>query len=205
MSMRAITSIAVHCAYTPPQMDIGAAEIARWHRARGFSDIGYHFVIRRQGQVETGRALERPGAHVAGRNAHSIGVCLAGGKAADADLPDMNFSGAQLAALRALLFELRQRFPHAEILGHCDYPRVSKPCPCFDVRAWWDGAPPALPKERQGASFWPGIEFFAPQEFDRPMHPGFIRLLDRARKAAGTPFVIERTVSDREALVRIAL
>lgn len=205
MSMRAITSIAVHCAYTTADMDIGVAEIARWHRARGFSDIGYHFVIRRQGQVETGRALERTGAHVAGHNAHSIGVCLAGGKAADADTVEMNFTDAQMAALRSLLCELKQRFPNAEVMGHCDYPGVAKACPCFDVRAWWDGKEPALPQSQKGQDLWPGIEFFAPEEFARPMHPSFIRILDRSRKAAGIPFIVERTISDREALLRVKL
>jgi len=203
MSMRAITSIAVHCAYTPPDMDVGVAEIARWHRARGFSDIGYHFVIRRPGNVETGRSLERPGAHVAGHNGHSIGICLVGGRAQHADRPEMNFTDAQMAALRRLVGELRQRFPNAELMGHCDYPGVSKACPCFDVRTWWKGMPASQPRTEDARAFWPGIEHFVPAEFGRPMHPEFIRLLDRARKAAGVPFIVERAVNDREALIRI--
>lgn len=205
MSMRDITSIAVHCAYTPPSMDVGAERIARWHRARGFSDIGYHFVIRRGGQVETGRALERPGAHVGGHNAHSIGVCLAGGKAENYDRPEMNFTEAQMSALRSLLFELRQRFPRAAVMGHCDYPGVSKPCPCFDVQAWWNGKAATDSGNMPEQDFWPGIDHFVPREFDQPMHPSFIRLLEQARKAAGVPFVVERTISGREALIRIKL
>ena len=77
--MRGITTIAVHCAATTPDMDIGAATIDRWHKERGFSSIGYHYVIRRDGTLETGRPLNTPGAHVQGHNAHSIGICLAGG------------------------------------------------------------------------------------------------------------------------------
>lgn len=208
MSMRAITSIAVHCAYTSPAMDIGVAEIRRWHLARGFSDIGYHFVIRRDGSIETGRTLERSGAHVAGHNARSIGVCLAGGKAQHANKPEANFNEAQLASLRALLTELSARFPNAEIMGHCDYPGVAKPCPCFDVRTWWNRGGAALPplsQDKAEQGFWPGIEYFSPSEFDRDMHPEFVKLLDRARKAAGKPFVVERTVSGREAVVRVKL
>lgn len=80
---RRITLIVVHCAATPPHQDVGAAEIGAWHRKRGFRSIGYHYVIRRNGAIETGRALSRAGAHVQGHNAHSIGICMAGGVSAE--------------------------------------------------------------------------------------------------------------------------
>lgn len=202
---RTIDSIAVHCAYTPPNMDIGAATIDRWHKDRGFTGIGYHFVIRRNGSMEQGRPLRQPGAHVQGHNARSIGICLIGGKAAQADLPEMNFTNDQFAALRCLLEHLTAHFPQAAVMGHRDYPGVTKACPCFDVASWWKGAPARLPDDPPREDFWPGIDFFRPAEFKRPMHPEFVRLLDRARRAAGVPFRIERACSDREALVRVRL
>ena len=68
LSADSIRYLVVHCAATPPEMDIGAKEIDLWHRQRGWSGIGYHFVIRRDGRVEAGRPLDRPGAHAQGFN-----------------------------------------------------------------------------------------------------------------------------------------
>lgn len=202
--MRNIDNIVVHCAYTPPGMDVGAAEIDRWHKARGWSGIGYHFVIRRDGRVEKGRPLEKVGAHVAGHNAHSIGICLVGGKAREQDIPEDNYTAAQLAALRSLIEVLQARFPQADILGHRDFPNVHKACPCFDVRSWITGNKTDTTPEK-AQPFWPGIEHFVPSEFDRPMNPSFIMLLDRAREAAGVPFYVESTINESAALLRIEL
>ena len=72
--------IAVHCSATRPSMDVGVKEIDQWHRARGFSGgVGYHYVIRRDGTLEHGRAEAAVGAHVEGYNHNSVGVCLGGG------------------------------------------------------------------------------------------------------------------------------
>lgn len=128
--------IVVHCAATPPSLDIGVKEITRWHRERGFLTIGYHFVIRRDGTVETGRAEAAIGAHVENHNKDSVGVCLVGGTDA-AGNPQDNFTPSQFAALRGLLRRLLTTYPGAEVLGHRDFPGVSKACPCFDTRAWW--------------------------------------------------------------------
>ena len=134
--MRTIRKIVVHCAATRPEADVGAAEIRRWHmRGNGWRDIGYHYVIRRGGLVESGRPLEEAGAHVSGHNSDSVGVCLAGGLNR-AGQSAAEYSPEQWAALRELLGRLAERFPKAEILGHRDFPGVKKDCPCFDVRAW---------------------------------------------------------------------
>ena len=134
--MRHIGAIVVHCAATKPDADIGAAEIRKWHiQGNGWRDIGYHYVIRRNGRVESGRPLEQVGAHVAGHNADSIGVCLVGGLDA-AGRSAAEYSPEQWTALRQLLGRLSGRFPEAEILGHRDFPGVRKDCPCFDVRRW---------------------------------------------------------------------
>lgn len=130
--MREINAIVIHCAYTPVDMDIGAAEIKNWHvHDNRWRDIGYHYVIRRNGTVELGRPLSEPGAHVAGHNQKTIGICLVGGK------PDDNFTATQMAALGALVVELRRQFPDAAIKGHRDYQGTGKTCPQFDVGEWW--------------------------------------------------------------------
>lgn len=128
--------IAVHCSATQAKSDIGAKEIDRMHRQRGFAKIGYHFVIRRNGVVETGRAITEIGAHVEGHNAHSLGICLIGGIAPDGKA-ETNFTDDQYASLAALLLHLKTQFVKAEVLGHRDFPGVKKDCPCFDVRSWF--------------------------------------------------------------------
>lgn len=128
--------IVVHCSATPPTMNIGRQEIDRWHRQRGFREIGYHYVIRRDGSIEVGRDLDKVGAHVEGYNAVSYGICLVGGVDAD-NQPEDNFEKAQKAALIPLIEKLLARSPKAKVLGHRDLPRVNKACPSFDVKEWW--------------------------------------------------------------------
>jgi len=127
--------LVVHCSATPPHMDIGRDEIDSWHRERGFSRIGYHYVIRRTGEIEAGRQGGSPGAHVKGYNAHALGICLVGGTDSDGE-PEDNFNFLQMDALWGLLRGLKQAYPEAEILGHRDFPDVHKACPSFSVRTW---------------------------------------------------------------------
>lgn len=134
--MRPITSIAVHCAATPAGKAFHASDIDKWHRANGWAGIGYHFVITLDGSIEPGRDLAEPGAHVAGHNAKSIGICLIGGMNAQNTAPANTFNPRQFDALALLLHGLRASHPAAEIKGHRDYPNVAKACPSFDVRAW---------------------------------------------------------------------
>lgn len=137
--MRDINKIIIHCSFTPKTMDIGVEEIRKWHLERGWSDIGYHYVIRRDGTVETGRPVEKPGAHCKGHNQDSIGICLAGGKGTDGK-PFFNFSQEQLRTLEDLLEGLWAEYPFKKgewIYGHNDF--STKPCPCFDVKEWFYG------------------------------------------------------------------
>jgi hypothetical protein len=72
--------IVLHCSATrASQVNIGAKDIRRWHKDKGWADIGYHYVIKRDGTLEKGRALDAVGAHVEGHNSDSVGVCLVGG------------------------------------------------------------------------------------------------------------------------------
>ena len=76
--MRKIKEIIYHHSQTPSSMDIGFKEIDQWHKSRGWSGCGYHYIIRRDGSLEFGRKEEKIGAHVAGHNSYSIGICMVG-------------------------------------------------------------------------------------------------------------------------------
>lgn len=129
--MRKITEIIVHCADTPEWRDDRAADIKRWHLARGFNDIGYHYVVDLDGTIEPGRPIETAGAHCTGHNANSIGICYIGG--ADKDMkPKDTRTDEQKQSLLLLLKYLRQRYPSAKIYGHRDF--ANKACPCFDAK-----------------------------------------------------------------------
>ena len=84
---RKINEIIVHCSATPEGKDYSVDTIRQWHLQRGFSDIGYHYVIYRDGSIHTGRYESIIGAHCAGHNANSIGVCYIGGCASDGKTP----------------------------------------------------------------------------------------------------------------------
>ena len=143
--MREIRQIIIHCAATPPAMDVGADEIRGWHvDGNGWSDIGYHYVIRRSGDVEPGRPLERAGAHARGQNSDSIGVCLVGG-VDESGAADANFTARQWRSLEALVSQLRRDFPGAAITGHREHDS-GKACPSFDAVAW----AATLPQEMMG-------------------------------------------------------
>lgn len=131
--------LVVHCSATRPEMDVGAFEIRQWHKAKGWQDIGYHRVIRRNGEVESGREIWKIGSHVHGLNAVSVGICLVGGL--DQNMkPSDNFTAAQKRSLRKELIALQRQYPGAKIVGHRDVIQKGDPpkdCPCFDVRAWF--------------------------------------------------------------------
>ena len=129
--MRKIDLIVVHCSATPENKSSTVADIDRWHRQRGFAQIGYHYVIYLDGTIHKGRPIELVGAHCQGHNSHSIGICYIGGLAADNKTPKDTRTSAQKQSLLALLKELRAKFPSAKIHGHRDY--AAKACPSFDA------------------------------------------------------------------------
>lgn len=134
---KATQYIIVHCSATTEKQNIGAADIDRWHRLKGWMGIGYHYVIKRDGTIEEGRPRTSIGAHCEGFNSISLGICLVGGvNADDLDEAKNNFTPAQFDALSKLLKELGKVYPTAAIRGHRDMPNVHKACPSFDVREW---------------------------------------------------------------------
>ena len=134
--MRTITLIVVHCSAVRPDQTSSAKEIDIWHKARKtrgvpWKGIGYHFVVRRDGTIETGRPIEEPGAHVDGHNRHSIGICYEGGLDMDGNEVDTR-TKEQVNALRMKIEELHRMFPKALIVGHHDL-NPEKKCPCYDA------------------------------------------------------------------------
>lgn len=132
--MREIDKIIIHCSASKENQDIGAKEIDAWHKKCGWDGIGYHFVIRRNGETEQGRALEKAGAHCRGQNKNSIGICLAGG-IDENGRAENNFTPKQFQSLRELVAELQGKYPKASVHGHNEF--APKACPCFDVQKFF--------------------------------------------------------------------
>lgn len=142
--MREITLLLIHCSATAEDQDIGVNQIRQWHTSapNNWEDVGYHYVIRRNGSIERGRDDETVGSHAKGHNFNSLGICLVGGvDANDMAKAECNFTRQQWASLDRLVSELKAKHPRAEIMGHRDLPNVHKACPSFDAKAWWNGKP----------------------------------------------------------------
>jgi len=134
---RKIDKIIIHCSATPEGRDISVETIRDWHLKRGWSDIGYHYVIDLEGKVHAGRPIEKTGAHVKGHNTGSIGICYVGGVEEDGKTPKDTRTKDQKAALDNLLFILTDIFANVTIHGHNEF--SSKACPSFDVQAEYSG------------------------------------------------------------------
>ena len=142
--MREINLIVVHCSATRADRDFTENDLEVCHRHRGFNGAGYHFYIRKNGDIKNTRPLEKPGAHALGYNAHSIGICYEGGL-------DVRYRPAdtrtewQKHSLRVLIRTLLMDYPGCRVCGHRDLSpdrngdgRISpeewvKECPCFGV------------------------------------------------------------------------
>ena len=142
--MRPLNEIIIHCAATRPDWMKGTSiaekrdEIRRWHLERGWRDIGYHYLIDRDGSSIEGRPLDQTGAHVKGRNTGTIGVCLMGGHgSSENDGFTDHFTPEQDAALRQLIDALVSRYGSMKVTGHNQY--AAKACPGFYVPTWYNG------------------------------------------------------------------
>ena len=130
-STRTIKEIIVHCSATPEGKDYTLDTIRQWHLQRGFSDIGYHYIIHPDGKVEEGRDVNIAGAHCSGHNSKSIGICYIGGMPADNKKAKDTRTDEQRAILLWLLIKMRKLYPNAKIHGHRDF--AAKDCPSFDA------------------------------------------------------------------------
>ena len=126
----------LHYTATPSDREVTVKEIDQWHRARGFNEIGYHYVVYLDGTVHKGRDEAKVGAHVQGKNADSIGVCYVGGLKAGQKGGSNTMSEAQEQGVIKLLKELKGKHPLAEICGHNDL--AATQCPGFNVKKWWE-------------------------------------------------------------------
>lgn len=131
--MRYISEIIVHCTDTPLGRWVDVDDVDRWHRARGWKCIGYHFLILLDGTIKPGRPMQEIGAHCHGHNTHSVGICYVGGRGADGSCKDTRTT-AQKRSLAALVSRLLEEYPHAHVYGHNHF--AAKACPCFDVEAF---------------------------------------------------------------------
>ena len=146
---RPVDKVVVHSSATPPSMDVGVREIGLWHRYRGFNEVGYNFVIRRNGVIELGRDLEKTPAHVRGYNRTSVGICLIGGIDEEGQAEN-NFTDEQFKSLRSFLNGIFFFHPELELFGHRDLSpdkngdgvisedEYMKECPSFDVNQWYE-------------------------------------------------------------------
>lgn len=144
--------ITVHCSATQCLDEIDAKMIGGWHRKRNFNEIGYHFVIKKNGVIEKGRDLSKIGAHVKGHNMRNIGICMVGG-VDENNKSVANFTPLQINNLRKLINCLKTTFfiLDKNIIGHRDWsPDLNKngkiesnewlkDCPCFDVQKFIKG------------------------------------------------------------------
>lgn len=129
--MREINKIIVHCSATREGENFDVAEIRKWHLARGFSDIGYHFYIDLYGEIHKGRDINKIGAHCKGHNRNSIGICYCGGVEADGKTPKDTRYDCQKESLTAVLRTLKAMYPNAVIHSHNDF--ANKACPSFNA------------------------------------------------------------------------
>ena len=128
---RNIKELIVHCSATPEGKDYSVDTIRQWHLQRGFSDIGYHYVIYRDGSIHIGRDESIIGAHCTGHNTNSIGVCYIGGCASDGKTPKDTRTLQQKESLLSLLKTLKIKYPNAKIYPH--YKFAAKACPSFNA------------------------------------------------------------------------
>lgn len=153
--MRRIDLIVVHCSATREDRTLTEQELDRCHRQRGFNGTGYHFYVRKNGDIKTTRPLEKVGAHVKGYNAHSIGICYEGGLDAQGRPKDTRTEW-QKHSLRVLILALLRDYPDSHVCGHRDLsPDLNgngtiepeewvKQCPCYEVGS---GVSPGIPEQ----------------------------------------------------------
>ena len=133
--MRDLNRVILHCSATPEGREVSVETIREWHtdpppRGRGWSDIGYHYVIHLNGEIEIGRPIEVQGAHVSGENEDSIGICYIGGVDA-LNKPKDTMTVLQEISFLDIVKSLRLIFGELSIHGHNEF--STKACPSFSV------------------------------------------------------------------------
>jgi N-acetylmuramoyl-L-alanine amidase len=130
--MRPINKVILHCTATPEDRHTTVEDIRKWHKAQGWSDIGYHYVVYLDGTVHNGRPIDQIGAHTKGHNTGSIGVVYVGGVDKIALKPKDTRTKKQKESLHNLLMELLLKHEGATLHGHNEF--AAKACPSFNVK-----------------------------------------------------------------------
>jgi N-acetylmuramoyl-L-alanine amidase len=135
--MRHINRIILHCSATREGRDYSVDTIRGWHMRKGWRDIGYHYIVQRNGNIETGRPVEQQGAHSSKQNRGSIGICYIGGVEEKRGkngkwIAKDTRTEEQKSSLHYFLCDLMEKYPDATLHGHNEFAR--KACPSFDVQ-----------------------------------------------------------------------
>lgn len=137
-----VTEICLHVSATRPDWMKNNtfaeryAEIRRWHmKDNGWRDIGYHWVIDRDGAMMAGRKENVIGAGVAGHNNGVIHIVALGGHGGSADgkITDC-WTTEQIRSVKLKIAEIAKRTQIKRISGHNEF--AAKACPCFRVPKW---------------------------------------------------------------------
>jgi len=126
----AIARIVIH--HSASSLSTTLEDIKKWHLERGFSDIGYHYVIESNGLIRYGRPLPLRGAHTKGANFNSIGICLVGDMTREGE----HWTWEQYETLFQLIGAWKCIAPRLEIMGHRDVGLLPTICPGVDVYEW---------------------------------------------------------------------
>lgn len=132
--MRTIKYIVIHCTATPQSTKVESI-INFWKKVLGWKNPGYHILIDKKGKSHFLQPFEYPANGVKGYNQNSIHISYIGGVDENGKSVD-NRTDAQKLEMLQWLTVLKNDFPKAKIQGHCDFPKVRKSCPSFDVKEW---------------------------------------------------------------------
>lgn len=132
--MRKINEIILHCSATAEGKDYTVDTIRKWHLARGFNDVGYHYVIYRDGSIHKGRDISKVGAHCLGHNSNSIGICYIGGLDSTGKKSKDTRTTEQKEALLKLVHLLMDKYNITLDNVHGHYEFANKSCPCFKIQ-----------------------------------------------------------------------
>jgi N-acetylmuramoyl-L-alanine amidase len=128
--MRDIKYIVIHCTATDQTATVESIK-RYWKEKLGWKSPGYHFIFEPDGNMTQLQHLDKPSNGVRGYNQQSIHLSYIGGKDED------DRTEAQKKSMYKMVKKLKQTYPDAEVLGHRDFPKVSKSCPRFDVKEWY--------------------------------------------------------------------
>ena len=128
--------IVIHSSLTPASRDDGIEYLRSRHMRQGCIEVGYHYVIRRNGVIEQGRPLHATGSHCGERDRDSIGICMIGGGDNKRRAKGPDYTSAQMRTLAYLCLSLVRIYPEAEVCGHNRTSPASS-CPVFNITDWW--------------------------------------------------------------------